>query len=99
MGITITKQQDNVLLDRKEVMGVMMFEGSTPSNKILTEELAKKFNTDAPLVVVKKINNVFSLQKAEFIAVVYQTEAARKKAEQVTSHTKKKMEEAKKAAA
>ena len=50
------------------------------------------------LVVVKKIHNKFSLQEASFLAFVYDTKEALVKAEMVTKHIKKKIEEEKKKA-
>ncbi|MBS3116133.1 hypothetical protein J4421_00900 [Candidatus Woesearchaeota archaeon] len=94
MQLTITEKKENLLLHRLEIKGKVQFQGVTPANKDTAEELAKHVNGE---VVMKRIHTLFSHQDAEFAAYVYETKEARDKTEQITSHLRKKQEEAKKA--
>jgi len=98
MELKIIEKKENTLLGRTEVLGSLSFEGATPSNLQLVESLAKEFKTDASRVVMKHINTKFSLQKADFTGFVYDDASSKSKAERLTKHIKKKMEEARKKA-
>jgi len=98
MKVTIQEKNDNPLLGRLEVSGVLEFEGATPSNAQLAEALAKELKKELGLVVVKSIYTRFGHQNAEFTAVIYNDEAAKDKIEMLTKHIKKKLEEERKKA-
>lgn len=94
MKLTITNKNKNSLLSRTEVSGELDFEGVTPKNSQVIEQLAKEFNVGAANIVVKHIYTKFSRQAADFSAYVYDSKEARNKTEQITGHMKKQMEEA-----
>lgn len=71
MELAVKEQKPNPLLKRKELSGTLAFEGATPSNKQLTEELAKKLSVSADTIVVKNILGAFGGIKADFKAYVY----------------------------
>lgn len=98
MELTIVERKENQLLGRTEVSGSLSFEEATPSNLQLAESLAKEFKTDVSKVVMKHINTRFSQHKADFEGFVYDDDNSRKKAERLTKHIRKKMEEARKKA-
>jgi small subunit ribosomal protein S24e len=99
MNITITNKNENPLLHRVEVQGVVAFEGATPSNAQMTEAVASQLKTDVSQVVLRHIYNTFSKNEAKFEAVAYNSADARKKAERLTPQQKKKLEEEMKKAA
>ncbi|MEK6809847.1 MAG: hypothetical protein AABY40_04175 [Nanoarchaeota archaeon] len=99
MNITINQKNENPLLHRLEVAGVVVFEGATPSNTQVVEALASQLKTDASQVVLRHIYNKFSKHEARFEAVAYASADARNKAERLTPQQKKKLEEEKKKAA
>ncbi|PIN74826.1 hypothetical protein COV17_04535 [Candidatus Woesearchaeota archaeon CG10_big_fil_rev_8_21_14_0_10_36_11] len=96
MKLTITKQHENKLLDRIEISGEITFEGNTPRNTDVTQQIATKRGTKVELVVVKHVYTQFGHQKVNFDAFVYSTEDAKQKTEVMTKHLKKKAEEKKK---
>jgi len=98
MQLTIDEKNENQLLERTELKGKISFEGTTPSNSDVTQELAKQLSKDLSLIVVKNVYTEFSKQDAVFSAVVYKNQEAKDKAEKLTKHLKKKIAETKKAA-
>lgn len=90
LDIVIREQKEQPLLQRLEIQGRIVFEGATPSNVHVTEELAKKIKADANLIVLRHLYTQFGYQQVRFIAYVYQTQEARKKYEVVYPHLKKK---------
>lgn len=99
MELTFTEKKDNVLQERMEVKGEVKFEGSTPSNAQVCEELAKHFKTDAGKIVLRHIYTTYSKHEAKFEGVIYNSAEAKKKAERSTPQEKKKRAEEMKAAA
>ncbi len=99
MKVEIKEKNENTLLKRLELKGLLDFEGVTPSNLQIAEVLAKETKKDINLVVVKNIYTDFGHQKGNFSAFVYESEEAKSKTERVTKHMKKKAEEAAKGAA
>jgi ribosomal protein S24E len=72
MELNIKNKKDNTLLKRQEVTGELTFVGAaTPSNKQLLEELTKKLNVAADVIVIKHIYGAFGGGKATFEADVY----------------------------
>jgi small subunit ribosomal protein S24e len=96
MKLTITEKKPNLLLDRVEIKGELDFEGTTPSRKDLLAALVKEIKGE---VVVKRISNSFSLQKAVVEAYAYNSAESKKRFEKLTSSEKKKLAEANKAPA
>lgn len=96
MQLTIQNKKENVLLKRKEVQGILNFKDTTPSNKEVTEVLAKELNSDSSLIVIKNIYTRFSKKEADFTAVIYLSAEAKAKTEKMTKHQKKLLEEQKK---
>ena len=99
MKIDIKEKNENILLGRLEIKGLIEFEGVTPSNAQLTEVLAKETKKDSNLVVLKNIYTDFGHQKGTFSAFIYNDLEARDKIEKMTKHLKKKAEEVAKTAA
>lgn len=71
MEINIDNQMENVLLSRKEITGMLVFDKQTPSKKDVVSALAKKLGVDESLVVVKGVYNIFGNHQAQFIAHIY----------------------------
>lgn len=71
MELKINSQNENVLLSRKEIDGILAFEKQTPSKKELISLIAKKLGVDESLVVVKGIYNYFGNNRAKFMAHIY----------------------------
>ena len=98
MQLTIKENNKNVLLQRHEIKATVSFEGATPGNVHVAEAIGKQLGIDATLVVVKQIKTQFSHQHAICSAMVYLSAEAKKKAEKVPPHIRKKEKEANKAA-
>ena len=81
MEITIKTQKENQLLQRKEITGEAAFSGATPSNKEVKEAIAKKLNTDAGTIAVKKITGSFGGINAKIEAFAYSTKEQLEKIE------------------
>ena len=90
MNLTINQQKENKLLQRKEVLLTLVFQGATPSNTQVTELVAKEFSCAPEQVVIKHIKTGFGHQTANVHAAVYESAEAKKKIEVVPSHLKKK---------
>ncbi|MBI4139535.1 hypothetical protein HY483_01090 [Candidatus Woesearchaeota archaeon] len=88
MQITITKEEENKFLERKEITGNLLYQGTTPSKIILTEEIAKRYNAEKNNVVIKNIKTKYGLQEGTISAVVYSNEKAKKRSEPITKHQK-----------
>ena len=99
MNITINIKNENPLLHRVEVQGVVAFDGATPTNAQMIEALAAQLKADASHIVLRHIYNKYSKHEAKFEAVAYSSVDARKKAERLTPQQKKKLEEEMKKAA
>ena|SRR3989344_927735 len=91
MKVEITTEERNTLLQRTEMKGKILFDGSTPSNNELTQRISKG---DSNLIVIKQIAARFGSQQASFRAFRYDSIEARKKAERMTKYLKKQAEEA-----
>ena len=90
MNLTINEQKENKLLQRKEVVATLVFQGATPSNAQITELVAKECSCAPELVVVRHIKTRFGHQTADVHGVVYASAEAKKRTEVVPSHLKKK---------
>ncbi|MEM3154244.1 MAG: hypothetical protein QW165_01615 [Candidatus Woesearchaeota archaeon] len=65
------EKKENPLLKRQEITGEITFQGATPSNKQLQEELGKKLGVAPELVAIRHIYGSFGGGKASFEAVAY----------------------------
>jgi ribosomal protein S24E len=99
MKFKITEKKENPLLERMEVAGAIEFEGKTPSNMDVIEQIAKEMGKSNDLVVMNNINITFSQQAGTFTANVYNTAEAKDKITKLTKHLRKKIEEEMKKAA
>ncbi len=72
MELIIKEQKENKLLKRKEILGELKYKGATPSNKQVSEELAKKLSTSEDCIRVKHILGSFGENVASVEAHVYE---------------------------
>ena len=99
MNITINTTNENQLLERSEIEGMVLFEGATPSTADVATALAAQLKKDLDVVVVKHLRTIFGRREAKVEAVVYHSPAAKKRFEVITAHMIKKAAEAQKAEA
>ncbi len=71
MDVKIDDTKDVKALSRKEVSGMVTFEGATPSKDNLKKQLASQLKAGEDTVVIKLIKTVFGHTKAVFNAYVY----------------------------
>ncbi len=71
MEITIVKDVQNPLLERREIEAIVSFQGATPSRKEILAELSKKLKVDDTHIEVDKIYQRFGKQEAKVIAFVF----------------------------
>ncbi len=72
----IQEERENMLLNRRELNGLILFEGATPSRYEMKLGLAKQLKIDPELVVIKKVRNVFGERQVLFRAYVYKSKKA-----------------------
>jgi small subunit ribosomal protein S24e len=71
MAIKIITNNENVLLDKKEIVAEIEFQGSTPNKAEVKKSIASTVGGDEKLVVVKIIKTGYGSQKAKVVAHVY----------------------------
>ena len=71
MEITIIKETDEPLLQRKKILAEVTDFASTPSRAELKEAVAKKAKADAALLFVDKITQDYGNRKAELVCFAY----------------------------
>ena len=95
MKLKIITKKENPLLGRKEITAELDFEGATPSNQQVAELIKNDLKGE---VILKKVHTDFSKQLAKVEAFVYDSKESRDKAERMTKHLRKKVDEDKKKA-
>lgn len=90
MQLIVSQKKENPFLKRLELIGKVVFEGTTPSNLQVAELLAKETGKSQELVVMKKIHSGYGKKEADVLAFAYHDAGARKKAEVLLPHQKKK---------
>ncbi len=93
MQVTIKNKEMNNLMQRTWLQGELEFDKETPSNRELISALAKEIKVEDSLVVIKKIDTLFSQRKAVFEAVAYKNKESKDKYEVMTKHLRKQAEE------
>lgn len=83
MDVEVKKQVKLPLLSRERVTGYVYFESETPSMKKVHEMLAKKIKANEAHVVIRHVYGRYGVQKAKFIAHVYENDAMMKQFEAV----------------
>jgi len=78
MKITL-EQQEMPLLNLKKVQGTITFEGKTPSNQDLKEEIATKTKADLSLIQIQHIYTGYREQTANFTANIYKDQVTKNK--------------------
>lgn len=81
MNIKIIKQEPKKLLSREEFYAVIEEEKTTPSHKIVKEEIAKKTGKNSELIIIKKIEQKYGKPEVEVKFYIYQNPEALKKFE------------------
>ena len=81
MDIKITKDNNNALLNRRELGISVAFEGATPSRNDVKAKVAAILNVPLELVVVQRMENDFGKQELSVYAKVYETAERMKQVE------------------
>ena len=76
MQITTKSKRENKLLDRTELDLEITYEGPTPSNEQIKQELAKNLKLNPELTIIKHIYGEFGTNKADVLALEYKTKEA-----------------------
>ncbi|RLG21934.1 30S ribosomal protein S24e [Candidatus Micrarchaeota archaeon] len=71
MDIEVIEERKNPLLERKELEILAKAFSSTPSRKELIDLISAKLGIGKDLVVIRKIEQGFGMQKARVVARVY----------------------------
>lgn len=77
--VNITKEFDNKLLKRKEVVAEIETQSTTTSRKEAKEQLAKKLKADEKLMIIENITSHFGSKLTTVTAFVYDDEETLKK--------------------
>ena len=89
MNLEIKSKTENPLLHRIEVKAELNFTGSTPSKEDVKKQIAEKAASKPELTIVKKIETIFGLEKANVLAYVYKDKDNMKKIEPKEGKKKK----------
>ncbi|KAF5091812.1 Ribosomal protein S24e [anaerobic digester metagenome] len=81
MEITITSDKENVLLNRREVGFNIVFNGATPSRKMVHAKLAAMLNTPKDQLVIGSLQNRFGMTQITGDARIYTSAENLKKIE------------------
>ncbi len=72
METEILNQQDNRLLERKEVKARISFSGETPKRKELKEAVCGKIGANPDLVTLRNVANEYGSQKVTVSVHIYE---------------------------
>lgn len=81
MELVITSENDNKLLNRKEIRFSVQQEGATLKKEEITKEICKKLNLSPEATIVVKIDQGFGKKESSGIAHSYKDKEALKKYE------------------
>ncbi len=84
----IIEKNQNKLLSRTELKAEIVYEGVTPSNDNVKQELAKELKAKPELVIVKQIKPIFGLKQSLVSAVIYDDAKALKEIERIKKEEK-----------
>ena len=87
MNIKIEKTLQKPLLSREEGIAIVD-EKTTPSNSSLKEDISKKLNKPADLVVIKRVNQRYGISQVEVNFYVYENQEALKRFEKESQKTR-----------
>ncbi len=87
-NLTILKQKENPLFNRKE-LEVNMESNITPNFKDAEEALSKKFSTNSENIKIKKIDGKFGSRNFIIFANLYHTKEDKEKTERKSKKEKK----------
>ncbi len=90
MKITITKEIENPLMNRKVVSGEVVFDGATPGRYEMKLEIAKELKLNPALVILRRVLNVFGDRKVIFEVHTYKNEKDLEKINKVILDKNKK---------
>ena len=71
MEITITSDTENILLNRRELCFNIIFNGATPSRKMVHAKLAAMLNSSKDQLVIGSLQNKFGMMQITGDARVY----------------------------
>ncbi|MAG07854.1 hypothetical protein CMO89_00095 [Candidatus Woesearchaeota archaeon] len=89
MNVDIKDKKENQLLHRTEVRAELVYSGKTPSKEEVKKFISGKLSSDPELTVVKKVETVFGLEKANVLVYVYKGKEKLKKVEPKPGKKKK----------
>jgi len=81
MEFEITRDVRNEVLNRRELVFTLTFDGPTPSRKSIQEKLAAMLNKDENLLVLDSLKTRFGKMEATGRARIYDDEESRKSTE------------------
>ena len=74
----VIKENDNKLLNRKDVVAHFVHEGVTKSRAEIKSELAKKYKADEKLIIVREIKTHYGNRNFDVTAMIYNDEKSLK---------------------
>ena len=75
-NVEVSEKNEQPLLLRNELKGVVTYDGAPPSFVELRKQLASALKADEGLVVVKSLQPVFEMRKSVMEAYVYKSKDA-----------------------
>ena len=72
MELEIIEQKENPFFGRKEIVGKMKVEGTTPSRKEILSELKKKMDAKEDCIILEKVEHKFGSREARIYAKIYE---------------------------
>lgn len=81
MDLTIVSENENKLLERKEVRATVTFDTVTPTRKDIRTEMGGKLAASPDTIVLRNVKSEFGMKKINVLAHVYASPDAVKKSE------------------
>ncbi|MBN1167392.1 MAG: 30S ribosomal protein S24e [Methanospirillaceae archaeon] len=81
MEFTITKDNQNELLSRREIEFVLVYDGATPSRALVLGKLAALMNANMDQVVIDSFKTAFGVPRMHGAARIYSDKKTRDKCE------------------
>lgn len=94
MDVKIIEDENNVLLNRRELSFEVTFEGPTPARMDVKNKMAALLNVPLGLVVIQRMKNDFGRQKINGYAKIYEDAARMKMIEEEHILERNKLPEA-----
>ena len=93
MEVNIINEFENPLLERKEIVAIVSFQGPTPKTEEVIDALSRKLKVKETHIEVEKILQLFGKTEAKVYAYIYNKPVREEKKEEAKEEGENKEEE------